>query len=231
MTTSNRFDMSTPILPHLLSDIADDSPALLVQANKPSRLLRLPGELRNRIWDMLVIDFEPLVKHELLTYTGSSYISRFEILPPLALTCKQIRRELHPIFLSSTQFVLKSYSPDYGPDIWTKLAHGQVQRLRRIQGRLRVKETATERSYYLNVHVTSGSRLEATAVAMSPENCVCMLAQHAKEVEANLTDSEHPPAIRFFTSLFGRTLGCKEVNPSSPCEDCGKLNVALVYGG
>jgi len=125
----------------------------------------------------------------------------------------------------------KSYSPDYGPDIWTKLAHGQVQRLRRIEGRLRVKETATEHSYYLNVHMTSGSRLEATAVAMPPENCVCMLAQHAKEVEANLTDSEHPPAIRFFTSLFGRTLGCKEANPGSRCEDCGKLNVALVYGG
>ncbi len=104
MTTSSQFDMSTPILPYWLSDIADDSPTLLVEANKPSRLLRLPGELRNRIWEMVVADFEPLVKHELLTYTGTSYISRFEILHPLALTCKQIRRELHPIFLSSTQF-------------------------------------------------------------------------------------------------------------------------------
>ncbi|KAK5743813.1 hypothetical protein LTR17_002435 [Elasticomyces elasticus] len=70
---------------------------------KPSLLLALPPELRNRIWEHTLVSREPHVKIDKETWRQ----------PPLLRTCKQIRQEAGPMYYGLNKFHMIQIDLDF----------------------------------------------------------------------------------------------------------------------
>ena len=78
---------------------------------QPSRLLDLPGELRNRIYRYAVVD-EVVKWKDGFWQHGSSCDPSSPCPPPLARTCLQLEKEVSPIFYAESIFVVDYYPKD-----------------------------------------------------------------------------------------------------------------------
>ncbi|KAK5704354.1 hypothetical protein LTR97_003372 [Elasticomyces elasticus] len=74
---------------------------------KPSLLLTLPPELRNRIWEHSLVSPEPPVRIDNETWRQ----------PPLIRTCKQIRQEAAPMYYGLNKFSIIVTDLDFKTDI------------------------------------------------------------------------------------------------------------------
>ncbi|KAK5725432.1 hypothetical protein LTR15_003618 [Elasticomyces elasticus] len=74
---------------------------------KPSLLLALPPELRNRIWEHSLVSPEPLVRIDNETWRQ----------PPLIRACKQIRHEAAPMYYGLNKFSIIVTDLNFKADI------------------------------------------------------------------------------------------------------------------
>jgi hypothetical protein len=88
-------------------------------------LLTLPPEVRNMIWELLVIKESDVVLDGLIPYPRLPY-SR----PPILKVCHQIEKEASPIFWGRSVIVLKDYHLyDFAED----MGEGVVRMIRRLK--------------------------------------------------------------------------------------------------
>lgn len=73
--------------------------------DQDSDFLRLPGELRNRIYDMaLIADHQPITAEPWTLYDKSGHLNGLQ--PALARCCRSLRAEALPVFYSKNAFQL-----------------------------------------------------------------------------------------------------------------------------
>lgn len=80
-----------------------------------SNLLQLPPEIRNLIFNILVVRFEPLIAqvrrvHHLKKGRRSNTISKFPLEPAIARVNRQLREEVLSIFYGSNHFIFEKTS-------------------------------------------------------------------------------------------------------------------------
>lgn len=79
------------------------------QRNLDSAFLRLPAELRNSIYELVVVWEAPIRVKALGTPDSPSHVPTLVVQPELARTCRAIRREVLPIFYGMNNFLIGVY--------------------------------------------------------------------------------------------------------------------------
>ncbi|KAK3713458.1 hypothetical protein LTR37_008416 [Vermiconidia calcicola] len=70
-------------------------------STEPNRLLKLPAELRNRIYELALLRIKSPQRAASFIRTPAMSLEMRVMQPPLACTCKQIRNETLPLFYSA----------------------------------------------------------------------------------------------------------------------------------
>lgn len=75
------------------------------QHNLKSPLLSLPAELRNYIWELVVVRDQPIDATPVAQYISPSYVQGLVKQPPLSQVCRSVRQEVVSIFYGSNDFI------------------------------------------------------------------------------------------------------------------------------
>ncbi|KAM0717121.1 hypothetical protein Q7P37_006973 [Cladosporium fusiforme] len=89
-------------------------------------LARLPGELRNRIYDLVVLSPEPVRAVREVRKTAEGVTLYASAVPALAQTCRQIRRECLDIYYAGNAFVFEP-APERGDAVGKGRVHSWVR--------------------------------------------------------------------------------------------------------
>ena len=197
---SNKLTMS-PILG--AEELPSKNQALItmdVPSSPVCQLLRLPGELRNAIY------------HLVLDLNGRIYINRsqpedddisfypYHYQPALARTCRHLRSEVLSVFYGESTLVV-DYTSDYRKTInhWATLLRPSQQYFRRIE--FTAGFTCTERDRpgkFERVITVSPTEDGCIKVSATGSGCVCRFERCARDVERGVIgDKEDSPLIRF----------------------------------
>ncbi|KAK5167055.1 uncharacterized protein LTR77_007785 [Saxophila tyrrhenica] len=199
---------------------------------EPNLLLRLPGELRNRIYRDLI---EHDRTHESLCLSerwfggiGGRWQYKVEPdTPALAFTCKQIRHEVLDIFFGERTFDLTFKAFQYDKEWlerWSRIAGPSLRYLRKVRGVLYFdglpgtsKKSSSPHPYgVVDVTVSkTGSLALRNAhgtlfTSYNRETLDSLFEQRLQEAMAGLVGSpDDPPVVRFFKS-FAKEVERKE---------------------
>lgn len=86
--------------------MASDNNVAAATGHLHSPLFKLPAELRNAIWELVVAEDQPLHVEPPLTYRLDRADVGTVLQPPLTKTCRAIRTEALPIFYSANKFCI-----------------------------------------------------------------------------------------------------------------------------
>ncbi len=216
--------------------LASDAPS--APSTEICQLIRLPGELRNLIHRLLIT---PESSTHLATYEGRAYIRRNHLPPPLAYTCKQMKHEILSIYfgVKPSDHGVASYElASCRPDIWREVRAHQLRYLRCFEGLLDIYEDGDKECCGIEefrVGVTDDDKIVTSIVEddeFGPaEECLCILARHAKDVEAEVGGSgsiKEVGLMRFLTTLE-EALASNSKDADSTCRGCGKEIMEVRY--
>jgi len=188
-------------------------------------LLRLPGELRNRIYDLADRSTPPRPSW-LFACQRHTYIRRrYRPQSRLASTCRQIRHEALSAFFGAKVYRLRPnrFGLARPNSKYVELLNDHLRYIRSIKATLRAYSGVRRNEHHfkveVRVHVTDDKNLVVTLTKSRPEYCACYLARHAKGMEG----ASDPPLIRYFMSSTWTK------PQDGHCEVCGKQNTTFCF--
>ncbi|KAK5167073.1 uncharacterized protein LTR77_007803 [Saxophila tyrrhenica] len=173
--------------------------------SKTCHLLRLPGELRNRIYELVDEPQPQLGSSFFVEISDYKACHRWKVepkQPPLASTCKQIRHEVLAIFLGSKMFMVGA-SPIERMRRNPHLPRACLWYLRWVQGLFWVPGVFVHKYVVsVGVRVSEGGKLELVGLEDNASRyCKCVLADRIRKVEDGKVGSrDDAPVVRFFKS-------------------------------
>ncbi|KAK5167072.1 uncharacterized protein LTR77_007802 [Saxophila tyrrhenica] len=173
-------------------------------------LLRLPSELRNRIYHMVIPPEDAnsnLLRFQYKTLKPRPLRRTTPCPPALASTCKQIRSELLSERYGRHTFTLWGPHSGHALDRLAGRAKSWLPYVHSIEARIIIRVVGTFWGYlFVKGHLTDTGDILATyqlpTSSPEPTHCTCIFARAARAVNAGSVGSPEDTAlVRFFKAL------------------------------
>ena len=206
---------------------------ILALLRKPCHFLRLPAELRNVLY-RLVIDQHPDQSTILRVRTIHANSRRYwptPLQPALSRTARRVRYEVLSMFYGQRTFVIRARRlvRDGLLDTWSRMMRPSLFHLRSIKFRLRSPNRKFEVD--ITVRVMDDGTLQCAFDDHGREMCTCKFLRCARDVEHGIIGSKiDAPLVRFLKAWDMPAPGLRGESYAH-CGFCGKENLYVSLGG